>query len=112
MCYFLLIVVLFMFAFGVSTQALMYHNQDLNGKLLKNVFFPAYFIIGGEYYTRETIMGADECQVQDTTRNVTDKYSADDCPEVVGANVSLALYVIYLLFLDILLVNLLIAIFK
>jgi transient receptor potential cation channel subfamily M protein 7 len=49
--YFLLIVVMFMFAFGVSTQALMYHNQALNADLLKNVFLPAYFIIGGEYYT-------------------------------------------------------------
>ena len=49
--YFLLIVVLFMFAFGVSTQSLLYHNQVLNSKLLQNVFLPAYFVIGGNYYT-------------------------------------------------------------
>jgi len=54
--YFLLIVVMFMFAFGVSTQSLMYHNQELNPDLLKNVFFPAYFIIGGEYYTYERML--------------------------------------------------------
>ena len=54
--YFISIVLVFMFAFGVSTQSLMYHNQALNLDLLKNVFFPSYFIIAGEYYTRETIM--------------------------------------------------------
>ena len=76
----MLIVILFMFAFGVSTQALMYHNQELNSKLLKNVFFPAYFIIGGEYYTRDVIMGADKCEIADTNRSITDQYSQDDCP--------------------------------
>jgi len=54
--YFISIVLVFMFAFGVSTQSLMYHNQELDRQLLKNVFFPSYFIIAGEYYTRETIM--------------------------------------------------------
>ena len=58
MAYFMLIVLLAMFTFGISTQALLYHNQDLNSKLLKNVFFPAYFVFGGEYLDRETIMGA------------------------------------------------------
>jgi hypothetical protein len=54
--YFMLIVLLFMFAFGVSTQSLLYHNQNLDSKLLRNVFFPSYFVIGGEYYTRNSIM--------------------------------------------------------
>ena len=54
--YFVLIVVLFMFAFGVSTQSLMYHNQPLDSELLKNVFFPSFFVIFKEYYTRNSIM--------------------------------------------------------
>ncbi len=54
--YFMLIVVLFMFAFGVSTQSLMYHNQPLDSNLLKNVFFPSFFVLGKNYYTRSTIM--------------------------------------------------------
>ena len=45
-----------MFAFGVSTQALMYPNQELGKDVLKNIFFPSFFIIGGEYYTRDLIM--------------------------------------------------------
>lgn len=53
---FLLIVIVFIFAYGISTQALMYHNQELNLNLLKNIFFPAYFVIGGEYFEREKLM--------------------------------------------------------
>ena len=58
MGYFMLVVLLAMFTFGISTQALMYHNQELNSDLLKNVFFPAYFVFGGQYLRRETVMGA------------------------------------------------------
>ena len=48
--------VLFLFAFGVSTQALMFRGQELDLDLIKNVFFPAYFVIGGEYYTLDSIL--------------------------------------------------------
>ena len=105
MAYFFLIVLLFMFAFGVSTTALMFQNQDLDKHLLKNVFLPAYFMIGGEYYTRSVIIDASSGQCSDSS-----PYS--ECPEETGSSVALALYVIYLIFLNILLVNLLIAIFK
>ena len=44
--------------------------------------------------------------------SITDQYTQDDCTEPVGTVVYLIIYVIYLIFLDILLVNLLIAIFK
>lgn len=54
-------ILVIVFAFGVSTQALLYPNQSLNDELLKNVFFPAYFVIGGEYYTRTDIMNAGIC---------------------------------------------------
>lgn len=54
--YFIFIVIVFIFAYGVATQALMYHNQELDLSLIKNVFFPAYFVIGGEYFEREKLM--------------------------------------------------------
>jgi hypothetical protein len=56
--YFILIMIVFMFAFGVSTQALLYPNQNLNTTLLASIFLPAYFILAGDYYTRDSIMGA------------------------------------------------------
>jgi hypothetical protein len=59
--YFLLIVVLFVFAFGVSTQSMMFGNQPLNAELLRQVFFPAFFIIGGEYYTRGILYAGKNC---------------------------------------------------
>ena len=54
--YFMILVVLFMFAFGVSTNSLMYPNQNLDKELLKSVFFPSFFVIFKEYYTRSEIM--------------------------------------------------------
>lgn len=36
---------------------MMYHNLPLDKELLKNVFYPAFFVIGGEYYTDDTILG-------------------------------------------------------
>lgn len=113
--YFMFIVIVFVFAYGVATQALMYHNQDPDLSLLKNVFFPAYFVIGGEYYEREKLMEVDECEAagqNETELALTDRYTQDDCPEANGAKVSLGLLVVYLILLNILLVNLLIAIFR
>lgn len=55
----------------------------------------------------------DECQaINETELAITDRYTQDDCPEVNGAKVSLGLLVAYLILLNILLVNLLIAIFR
>ncbi len=54
--YFISIVLVFIFAYGVSTQSLMYHNQELSFDLLKNVFYPAYFLVVGDFYEREKIM--------------------------------------------------------
>lgn len=89
----------------------MYHNSALNVNLLSNVFFPAFWVIGGEYYTRDLIMNPSppNCNLNNNTLY---SYESNDCPNEVGANVSLAIYVFYLILLDILLVNLLIAIFK
>lgn len=109
---FLFIVIVFIFAYGISTQALMYHNQELSFSLLKNVFLPAYFVIGGEYFEREKLMDMQECNSNLTELLITDTYTQEDCPEKYGANVSLFLLVGYIILLNILLVNLLIAIFS
>lgn len=53
---FMLIVLVFIFTYGVSTQSLMYHNQKFDFNLLKNLFFPGYFVLGGDYYEREKLM--------------------------------------------------------
>jgi hypothetical protein len=53
---FMLIVLVFMFAFGVCVQSLMFPNQPLNRMLFSNVFFPSFFVIGGDYSTNLGMM--------------------------------------------------------
>jgi hypothetical protein len=54
--YFIVVALVFIFGFGVATQSLMYPNQVLDKFLLKNIFFPGFFVFGKEYYTRQEIM--------------------------------------------------------
>jgi hypothetical protein len=105
---YLAILALFIFSFGVATQSLMYPNQELDKNLLKNIFFPSFFVIAREYYTRNEMMNADSCK--SSTFGSTSPRA--NCPDEVGANFSLALYVIYIVFINLVLVNLLIAIFR
>ena len=90
----------------------MYHNSLLNSDLLKNVFMPAFWVIGGDYYTKSLLLDPTDSSQCNPTNGSIYEYQAGDCPNEVGANVSLAIFVLYLILLNILLVNLLIAIFK
>jgi hypothetical protein len=56
LAYFMLIIIVFVFAYGISTQSLMYHNQAFDLDLMKSIFFGAYFVIGGEYFERDKLM--------------------------------------------------------
>ena len=49
LCMFMLIVVLFMFAVGISLQALTYHNVPLNWSLVPTIFLPVFWFIGGQF---------------------------------------------------------------
>jgi len=97
-------------AYGVSTQALMYHNQRPGLELFKNVFFPGYFVIGGDYYEREKIMS--KCSGYETDKIGGSFDAESDCPEPIGAGLSLGILVVYIIMQNILVVNLLIAIFS
>jgi hypothetical protein len=127
---FITIILIIMFAFGVSTQSLMYHNVPLNANLLKNVFSHAFFIIVGEFQTRSSIMDGNifwkhrtilkniiwhfyflENCVPNDNRSVTDRYDPSDCPDLYGANVTLIIYMLYIIFLNMLFLNLLIGVF-
>ncbi|CAF0977505.1 unnamed protein product [Brachionus calyciflorus] len=103
LAYFFLIILVFFFAFGISTQSLLFQNQQLNTNLLRNVFFPSYFVLIGDYYTLASMTQADENCIS-TEDNI--------CPDYLGSQVSLVIYIVYLLFLNILLLNILIALFN
>ena len=54
LAYFLLILIVIVFAFGICIQALMYHNQSLDQELMETVFFTSYMVIAGQndiFYT-------------------------------------------------------------
>ena len=53
-----------------------------------------------------------DCDQSENNTLGLDEYSQDDCPEDRGRKVTMAIYVGYLIILNILLVNLLIAIFR
>ena len=45
--FFLLILVVFLLAFGITAQALLYPNAEPNWEVLKNVVYQPYFDIYG-----------------------------------------------------------------
>ncbi len=47
---FLLFIIVFIFAFGVSTQALLFPNQNLDLTLLANIFYPSFLLMTGSDY--------------------------------------------------------------
>jgi hypothetical protein len=53
---FIVIMIVVLFAFGVTTQALLYPNQDLTSVLFGNVFLPGFYLMAGEFITKDTIM--------------------------------------------------------
>ena len=55
--YFILIIIVSMFAFGISTQSLMYPNQNLSSSILWNIFLPSYFLIGADNIIRDKVIG-------------------------------------------------------
>lgn len=47
LAYFVIILLLIIFGFGIVIQALMYHNQEFNAQLLETVFFTSYLVLAG-----------------------------------------------------------------
>ena len=112
LCLFMLIMFLFIFAFGICIQALTYHNMPLDWNLFINVFMPAVFVIGGQYDNYQKYLQAEQCNITDLTRLDTDMYTNNDCPDFVGSQIAMIIYAVYVLFLNILLLNILIAILR
>ena len=143
---FMLIVFIIIFTYGISTQALMFHNQDGSfEQILGNIFLPSFFILSGndgmfENYLSCTYTWAvqdnfncllnleayiiylflrlkvGKCNVTDS-RELTDQYVndyVDDnvCPDAVGSKVTICIYIFMVIALNILLINLLIAVYK
>jgi len=112
LAFFMPIILLYMFTYSIVSHALQFHNSVPSIELLKDIFFPGYFILGGEHYKLADMRDATSNQCYQNYTSLADFSTDQTCPEPNGAQVSLALYVFYLLFMLILIQNLLIAIFS
>lgn len=50
MLYFLLIMVIFLLAYGVAQQAILYPNETASWSMVSRVFFRPYFQVYGELF--------------------------------------------------------------
>uniref|UniRef100_A0A8C7G846 Transient receptor potential cation channel subfamily M member 3 n=1 Tax=Oncorhynchus kisutch TaxID=8019 RepID=A0A8C7G846_ONCKI len=113
MMYFVIIMLVVLMSFGVARQAILNPNEDPSWMLARNIFFMPYWMIYGEVFAdqidRKPTLGGSPCG-----QNIT----ADDGHVVIlppcktGAWIVPAIMACYLLVANILLVNLLIAVFN
>jgi hypothetical protein len=99
--FFISIILIFICLFGVITQATLYPGNKLDFALLVNIFDKAYWPIYGELRILEEL---EECSQENDKNRI--------CPEPSGVAFSYLLLVIYMLIANILLINLLIAMFS
>ncbi|XP_072379429.1 transient receptor potential cation channel trpm isoform X4 [Diabrotica undecimpunctata] len=97
MIYFIVLLLIILMSFGVSRQAILYPEQDPSWRIARDVFFEPYFMLYGEVFAGEIDppcggKGEEICQT--------------------GRWISPVIMSIYLLVANILLINLLIAVFN
>ncbi|KAJ8028997.1 Transient receptor potential cation channel subfamily M member 3 [Holothuria leucospilota] len=100
MCYFVVLLVIILMSFGVIRESVLNPDRDVSWLAVREVFHEPYWMIYGEVYAGEIIYTCEE--------NATDTDAS--CPS--GAWVVPVAMAIYLIVANILLVNLLIAVFN
>ncbi|KAI6207718.1 Transient receptor potential channel [Aphelenchoides besseyi] len=100
-------------AFGVARQSITYPNEEWNWLLLRNVFYKPYFMLYGEVYADEIDTCGDEAWDQHQEKRIPiDELDVDSHNCVTGYWVPPLLMTVFLLFSNILLISMLIAIFN
>ncbi|KAI6241208.1 Transient receptor potential channel [Aphelenchoides fujianensis] len=100
-------------AFGLARQSITYPNEEWNWLLLRNVFYKPYFMLYGEVYADEIDTCGDEAWDQHQEKRVPiDELDGDSNSCVPGYWVPPVLMTVFLLFANILLISMLIAIFN
>ncbi|XP_050404614.1 transient receptor potential cation channel subfamily M member-like 2 isoform X2 [Patella vulgata] len=105
---FVLIILIFVVAYAISSEALLYPNSKLSWKLLYHLLRKAYWQIYGELFL-EDIEGESQCT---NDPNLYDDYDQLRCPTEVGKYIAPVLLAIYIFLINVLLLNLLIAMFS
>ncbi|XP_068092449.1 transient receptor potential cation channel subfamily M member 3 isoform X8 [Hyperolius riggenbachi] len=106
MMYFVIIMLVVLMSFGVARQAILYPSEEPSWKLAKNIFYMPYWMIYGEVFADQI---DPPCGYNETTE---DGKIVQHPPCKTGAWIVPAIMACYLLVANILLVNLLIAVFN
>ncbi|XP_011769192.1 transient receptor potential cation channel subfamily M member 3 isoform X5 [Macaca nemestrina] len=106
MMYFVIIMLVVLMSFGVARQAILFPNEEPSWKLAKNIFYMPYWMIYGEVFADQI----DPPCGQNETREDGKIIQLPPCK--TGAWIVPAIMACYLLVANILLVNLLIAVFN
>ncbi|XP_053322585.1 transient receptor potential cation channel subfamily M member 3 isoform X3 [Spea bombifrons] len=106
MMYFVIIMLVVLMSFGVARQAILFPSEQPSWKLAKNIFYMPYWMIYGEVFADQI---DPPCGYNETTE---DGKVTEFPPCKTGAWIVPAIMACYLLVANILLVNLLIAVFN
>ncbi|KAM9391623.1 transient receptor potential cation channel subfamily M member 4-like [Pholidichthys leucotaenia] len=108
--FFLFFLAVWLMAYGVANQALLYSYDPRPKWIFRRVFYRPYLHIFGQIPINE--MDADVLDINCTTNSSAVDRGGDPCPSPYANGLVVILLVIYLLFTNIVLVNLLIAMFS
>nr|XP_004658189.2 transient receptor potential cation channel subfamily M member 1 isoform X2 [Jaculus jaculus] len=111
MLYFVVIMLVVLMSFGVARQAILHPEEKPSWKLARNIFYMPYWMIYGEVFADQIDLYAMEINPP-CGENLYDEDGKRLPPCIPGAWLTPALMACYLLVANILLVNLLIAVFN
>ncbi|KAK7469452.1 hypothetical protein BaRGS_00036518, partial [Batillaria attramentaria] len=107
MCFFVILLV-FVFAYTVASEAILYPNTEMSWKLLYYLPRKAYWQNYGELFLDE-LEGDVECT---NNRTLYSGYKEQRCPSTIGQYMVPIMMAVYVLVTNVLLLNLLIAMFS
>uniref|UniRef100_A0A8C7KN66 Transient receptor potential cation channel, subfamily M, member 1b n=1 Tax=Oncorhynchus kisutch TaxID=8019 RepID=A0A8C7KN66_ONCKI len=111
MLYFVIIMLVVLMSFGVSRQAILHPDEEPTWRLARNIFYMPYWMIYGEVFADSIDLYAMEINPP-CGENLYDEDGKKLPPCIPGAWLTPAIMACYLLVANILLVNLLIAVFN
>eukprot|EP00092_Neocalanus_flemingeri_P021755 GFUD01023599.1.p1 GENE.GFUD01023599.1~~GFUD01023599.1.p1 ORF type:complete len:1565 (-),score=309.61 GFUD01023599.1:400-5094(-) len=111
MLYFIVLLLVVLVSFGVCQQSIKYPNEDWNWRLLRHVFYQPYFMLYGEVYAPDIDPECNpDCTVYGECGEASDGSLMVPCHP--GRWVTPIAMTLYLLAANILILNLLIAVFN
>ncbi|MBN3301415.1 TRPM1 protein, partial [Amia calva] len=111
MLYFVVIMLVVLMSFGVARQAILHPDEEPTWRLARNIFYMPYWMIYGEVFADQIDLYAMEINPP-CGDNLYDEDGKKMPPCIPGAWLTPAIMACYLLVANILLVNLLIAVFN